>query len=753
MKNMFKFPISENYSNGAEYRWNNKKVYEEKILFKGNDFSNIEATGMAKLEFSKKHLLSYDKNVVIKANTDVENIQPRPTFGIKLDLKGMDLEDYNRISLWIYPKATGYFNFYYHINFKSSDSYQLHAPSLIPNKWNHVSFEIGKYNRKIVDFISISPFLMGCPPEALPEYEVYFDKIVAEKVDEDYDLGWDLNERIAFCHSGYYFNQDKIAITGFYEPIFKLIDNNDREVFSNKTEILENDLGKYYILNFSHFKTEGIYKIMYGQKTSETFEISETPFLSSTLKSINFLKSLRCGEEVVGVHSPCHLNCRTFHLNGSSVSNFGGWHDAGDVSQFEIPTAEITHSLLDLSEKYAGQIQERLKEEARVGLNWLLKTRFKDGFRVTQVTYSIWRDNILHPDNKTVNYQNSENGPFENFCAAAAEAKAAKIFMNEDPIFANWCLRAAVEDFEFAKKGYFEGLYTKRWGSNNDAQVSGHGALAAAELYEVTKDEYYLDEGNKYAKIVLACQQSSYPDWKIPIRGFFYEDVDHKFIMSYEHRGHEQSPIHGLARLIQVVEKHENKNCWINGLSLYKEYIESTIKYTEPYGFLPGNIYHLDKINLERVTYKNVGFSDEKALTDLQNQIKTGIQLDEKVFLRKMPIAIQRRGYHATLLSKAKAVSLIANVLNDKKLRQIAIDQIEWILGKNPFASSTMFGEGYNYHPLYVAFSDQIVGSLPVGFKTLGNLDAPYWPTINNAVFKEIWGHTTAKYLWILADL
>ena len=190
-----------------------------------------------------------------------------------------------------------------------------------------------------------------------------------------------------------------------------------------------------------------------------------------------------------------------------------------------------------------------------------------------------------------------------------------------------------------------------------------------------------------------------------------------------------------------------------NGLSLYKEYIESTIKYTEPYGFLPGNIYHLDKINLERVTYKNVGFSDEKALTDLQNQIKTGIQLDEKVFLRKMPIAIQRRGYHATLLSKAKAVSLIANVLNDKKLRQIAIDQIEWILGKNPFASSTMFGEGYNYHPLYVAFSDQIVGSLPVGFKTLGNLDAPYWPTINNAVFKEIWGHTTAKYLWILADL
>ena len=33
------------------------------------------------------------------------------------------------------------------------------------------------------------------------------------------------------------------------------------------------------------------------------------------------------------------------------VPNFGGWHDAGDVSQFEICTAEIAHSLLDLAER------------------------------------------------------------------------------------------------------------------------------------------------------------------------------------------------------------------------------------------------------------------------------------------------------------------------------------------------------------------------------------------------------------------
>ena len=37
--------------------------------------------------------------------------------------------------------------------------------------------------------------------------------------------------------------------------------------------------------------------------------------------------------------------------------------------------------------------------------------------------------------------------------------------------------------------------------------------------------------------------------------------------------------------------------------------------------------------------------------------------------------------------------------------------------------------------------------------ETIGNEDLPYWPTYNNAVFKEIWGHTTGKFLWVLADI
>ena len=192
---------------------------------------------------------------------------------------------------------------------------------------------------------------------------------------------------------------------------------------------------------------------------------------------------------------------------------------------------------------------------------------------------------------------------------------------------------------------------------------------------------------------------------------------------------------------------------WLRGIKLYKEYILSTLFATKPYGMLPGHVYDINKLNMERFTSGGWVKDNVEGLAYLQKEASTGIKLADGVYLRRFPIAIQRRGFHATLLSKTKGLSEVAKILNDKKLMQIAIDQLEWILGKNPFASSTMYGEGYNYHPLYVAYSRQMVGSLPVGIMTKGDLDLPYWPTYDNAVFKEIWGHTTGKYLWVLADI
>ncbi|MDF2700324.1 MAG: hypothetical protein K0Q49_1882 [Haloplasmataceae bacterium] len=745
--------MKANLENDAETRWLNKKVYESRQLYQGDRIENVELIGTGTLEISKD--IDGKNNLLLTVNTKVENVNPRPSAIIKIKLNREDLSLYNRISLWVYPKATGYQNFYFHFNIGNNGNEQVHAPSLEPNVWNHVIWEIKDIERDCVNYISINPGLMGCPPEAEPTLRVFVGDIIAEKVDVDYDEGWMLDERIAYCHSGYFTNANKVALTQqANNNVFRIYNNLNEVVFIGKVEKVITDFGSYYKMDFSEFKKDGEYYLQIDDRRTHNFLINDTPFASATWKSINFLRMLRCGEDVPGVHSPCHLNCKSVHSDGRSVPNYGGWHDAGDVSQFEICTAEMAHAILDLADKVKDiELKERLLEEGRVGINWLLRTRFGDGMRALAVTYSIWRSNILKPDNKTVLSCVAENGPFENFCATAALAVAARLYKEEDPIFADWCLRAATEDFEFAKVGYEQGIHTKRWGPNIDSQVCGEGILAACELYELTKDELYITIANEYANIVLSCQQSIMPDWEIPIRGFFYEDPNHTKLLTYEHRGHEQTPVQGLARLCEVAPNHAHYDNWKNGLELYREYILETFNKTEPYGLLPAHVYDVNKINMARFTVPSTYGTQEKAFEDLKNQIRTGLKLNEGIYLRRFPIAIQRRGYHATLLSKAKGITSVAKVLKDKKLQQIAIDQLEWILGKNPFASSTMYGEGHNYHPLYVAFSKQLVGALPVGIKTLGDHDAPYWPTINNAVYKEIWGHTTGKFLWVLADL
>ena len=526
--------------------------------------------------------------------------------------------------------------------------------------------------------------------------------------------------------------------------------------FESIAQKVVSDIGEFFTMDFSKLEIPGEYYLEIDSRRTENFIIDKNPFQEAIWKSMNFLRLLRCGEDVAGVHSACHLNCRTKHEDGRSVPNFGGWHDAGDVSQYEICTAEMANAILDLAEKVKnsdGELYNRLLEEAKVGINWLLRTRFGDGSRVLGVGYSIWRDNVLDPQNETIYRGTAENGPFENFCAAVAEVVSYRLFKDEDIVFAEWCLRAAKEDFEFGRLGYKKGIFTRRWGPSIVSQVCGDGALAAAELYQITKDEKYLTVGSEYADEVLSCQQQDLPDWEKPLRGFFYEDPKHEYILSYEHRGHEQTPIQGLVRLCEVAPHHANYKKWKNGLELYAEYILNTCDLVEPYGLLPGHVYDINKINIDHFTVVPTVESTAKAMEMVKGQVKAGIRLDKDVFLRRFPIAVTRRGFHATLLSKVKAVSMLANILKNDKLKQVAIDQIEWILGKNPFSSSTMYGEGYNYHPLYVAFSGQMVGALPVGIKTLGDADVPYWPTINNAVYKEIWGHTTGKLLWVLADL
>jgi hypothetical protein len=64
-----------------------------------------------------------------------------------------------------------------------------------------------------------------------------------------------------------------------------------------------------------------------------------------------------------------------------------------------------------------------------------------------------------------------------------------------------------------------------------------------------------------------------------------------------------------------------------------------------------------------------------------------------------------------------------------------------------------MYGEGYDYVPLYTPSSGDMVGGLPVGIESKDEDDAPYWPVQAMWTYKEIWGHPVTNWIWLLKDI
>ncbi len=747
-------PLKEDTSSSAETRWQNKKVLKKYVFYNGDNLDSFSYKSDYPLSISNEYYLN-GTSLKIKAKTTIKDLKNRPSIRLYFPLDKNIIKEYNRVCIDIYAKAEGYTGFYLQIGMGDLYDSPSHNPIIIPNKWNHLIFEYEDMNKEKINELVLNPWLTGQNPEGLADYDLYIDNISFEKVEPDYVLGFENEKQISYHMHGYLINEEKIALISKTKEQYFLLYKDEKKVLKKEIKHIDSFLGTdFCIMDFSEIKEAGSYKIKVGNIETAYFKIGSNIYDEGLIKSLNFLNSLRCGTYVEGVHSECHLNCRTYNNKGESVTNFGGWHDAGDVSQFEIPTAEITESLLDLALYYKERdynLYERIKEEALIGLNWLLKTRFGDGERALSVLYSIWRLNVLEENDESVKSSLAENSPFENFLSAIALIKGYLVFKDSDEIYSKWCKRSAIEDFEFASVGYIEGKYSKRWGPSIPSQTLGCGLLAASLLYEVTKDEKYLKIAAQYADVVMNCQEITD---QYGLKGFFYEDVDHKYLLCYEHRGHEQSVITGLVELCKTAKDHPNYPKWVGCLKLYSDYIKDTMHYTKPYNLICGHLYIKNKINGEHFTLPNPYAENiEDGVEKLYKQAQGGIKIKEDVYLRIFPVSLQRRGFFATMLSKTKGLSSIALLLKDYELMKICQDQIAWIFGNNPFASSCMYGIYDNYHPLYVAFSKQIVGSLPVGIMTKKDFDLPFWPTRCNAVYKEIWGHTTAKFLFVICDI
>ncbi len=761
------------------YEANNRKktVLYSTPLYPEKNTSGWQHKGLGKITSSTEKTMTGDQTIKLEFPTSTgvratgsPSDLDYATYGnihVNYPVNGENWEKYNRIEFYIYPDCEGSrvvnLNFSFENENNSGENGHNHAShliNLINRQWNRCFFELGEFNRDHVKNIGFSCSVKGKDRTTGDTSIYYIDKIELQQIeDPEIVSGWvPGNNRIVYSSTGYMLDNTKTAIANLtHQPNghFELIDvNSGMSVFNGKINRQKTTTGNFDILDFTSYNQPGLYKLKVGDIETQPFKIGEDIWESSLWKVLNFVFCQRCGYPVPGKHGTCHTDLCAVH-NGTKISYGGGWHDAGDLSQQTLQTGDVTYSLLEAYNKLKDKnplLATRLLEEAEWGLEFILRTRFGDGYRASSVGLLIWLDGMFDTldDISTVRKQNLS---FNNFLYAGYEAYAA-MTIDRDPMLQEYLLRIAKEDFDFAmqrhqEKGYGEFLYLYEHGYNtSESQYMATISWAASMLYKLTKDEKYAKTATSYIRFTLDCQRKNPLKDKGQTKGFFYRDQSRQSIVHYIHQSREQVFMQAMTLLCETQPEHPDYTEWAESIRLYGDYLKGLMKYTEPYGMLPSGVYHIDEHRDSLGFYRLHLFPPENAKELYTEQVKKGVQLDKEHYIKRFPVWFGIfNGNTAIHLSTGKAAALCGKFLNDETLLNIGREQMYWTVGKNPFGQSLIYGEGHNYPQMDSFSSGEMVGEMPVGIRSLDNKDIPYWPQTNNACYKEVWVTSAGKWI------
>lgn len=760
------------FENSAEFRWLNKPVLDRRTLDDVGEPGTWRLHGTAELSFPDDRTGPSGMRV-LRVDMEMFHDEPAPTrtrlssATLRRSFPGEDWSGFNRISLWIRPDIAGFpmlpLQIVLHNEGRDTlpDGYHregTHYVMLKNGVWQQVLWEIESLPRDRVTGISIGYWVnkMLAAPGDRVAFEVA--GLELQRVEPDHYLGWDVAPgRIAYSHSGYLPEASKTAIASDLEATsFDVIRVDDTAlggvVFTGPVRTVSSRLGRYQVLDFSAVREPGRYILRAGDRHTRPFTIGNDAWRSSIVKALNFFYGERCGFHIFDSHGVDHRDWLATHGDQAIVMN-GGWHDAGDLSQGMVNTGEATYAMFALAESLEErgedpELVERLIEEATWGLDWVLRVRFDGGYRIGFASNNLWTNGIIgDADDRT---REALNNPNVNYIAAAAGAIAARVLKDRDPALAARALRTAEDDWRHAITGV-EGPET--WSTPAylayPVELSGIGILASLELYQATGKEKYAAKAVELARTIVESQQKRYVGTDFPLAGFFWTGPDQDTLFHQFHRGNDQAPIVALAKLIDAFPDHPEWMDWYATVALYAEYQKTTARTTEPYGVLPAYVYRdTDHLRMPE-TLKRYHATPEA----YREQVLQGMPMGDGWYLRAFPVWFSRRGNYGVLLSQAKALATAARVRRDAEAAELAQKQAQWVVGRNPFAQSTMYGEGYDWTQQYSVSSGDFVGALPVGMQSRGATDLPYWPPQNMYVYKEVWVHPVARWIWLMEEL
>jgi endoglucanase len=326
---------------------------------------------------------------------------------------------------------------------------------------------------------------------------------------------------------------------------FKLIDaSSGKTVITFENSVKTDQYDPFvtcYRLPFTRFTTPGTYRLAAGDVVSPDFRIGDDVYDKSADFLLNYMRQQRCGFNPY-IKDSCHMD-DGYEIYGKKndsahVDVTGGWHDAADYLQYVATSANATYQMLFAYSENPGSFTDEyladglpgsdglpdVLNESQWGLDWLLKMNPEPGRMYNQIADDRDHVGFRFPNNDSANYGKGHERPvylctgkpqglFKHKNRATGIASTAgkfssafaigsEVYKNINPGYSLLLEKKAIEAFDYGLKN--PGVCQTAPGTapyfyEEDNWVDDM-ELAAAELYNLTKDAKYINYAAEFGR-------------------------------------------------------------------------------------------------------------------------------------------------------------------------------------------------------------------------------------------------------------
>ena len=563
-------------------------------------------------------------------------------------------------------------------------------------------------------------------------------------------LSRDLNVDLLINQIGYLPDASKsVIVKGNIQRNFDVIDlETKKTVFRGNFLPDTGDFGKYSIGDFSSLEKEGYYYIKSDTLRSYPFRISGKVYQPAMDMIVGYFPMQRCGSSTTGYLSPCHLDDGKRMDNGKHQDVTGGWHDASDLRKWVEATIYGMIGLAKTWELHDNDSRGKILEELMWGNEYFLKMQEPQGYVMEYIGGDVlkgsdsnrWTDNEIAPEGGELRMVKPTSGKstremlifgesddrvihtdpvdmLTQYNFISTQAMMARITEESDMEYSRNCLIAAIKCFEWCTTS----------DEDLDPRFTGAAIQAGIEMYKTTKQDIYrifaIQKAEELHK--MQAQKQENPS------GFFYTSSSNTEPYKDIYRGCLE--LISMCDLIQAFPLHKNVPLWEDMISKYAYNYLLFMSGKNSFGIIPYGLY----------TEKDPG-----------GNRKAG-EYWYRYFME--PELSWWTGINANIASAGVGLIKAAEILNDNNLRALAQKQFDWIVGVNPFNSSTMHGVGHN-HPIHYSGNAFLPGTPVIPGAVMNGLggdhaDQPDIGGKGNWMISEYWTPMVVYTLWLIAEL